>query len=80
MRPAGGLGNPEGSPGGPAAQHQVRGAVAPRGLELEYHLPRSVSLHPFVRERRAGDIAAHLFQPRSQVAQRGVIALSGPTL
>jgi hypothetical protein len=45
------------------AQHQVRGAVAPRCLELELHLPCRVELHPLVRQRRPGDVAAQLFQP-----------------
>ncbi len=42
--------------------HQVRGAVAPEGLELEHHLPGGVGLHAFVGQCRAGDVAAQLFQ------------------
>ena len=38
--------------------HQVRGAVAPSGLELEHHLPGGVGLHAFVGQRRARDVAA----------------------
>ena len=42
--------------------HQVSGAVAPGGLELQHDLPCCVALHPFVGERRAGDVAAKLLQ------------------
>ena len=40
----------------------MRGAVAPRGLELEHHLPGGVGLYAFVGWCRAGDAAAQLFQ------------------
>ena len=42
--------------------HQVGGAVAPGRLELEYDLPSGVGLHARVGQRRAGDVAAQLFQ------------------
>jgi hypothetical protein len=32
-------------------------SIAPRRLELELHLPGGVELHPFVRQRGAGDVA-----------------------
>ena len=40
--------------------HDVRGAVAPGGLELGHHLPGSVALHAFVGKRWARDVAAQL--------------------
>jgi hypothetical protein len=43
------------------------GAVAPRRLELELHLPSIVELHAFVRKRRPGDVEARLFQPPARV-------------
>ena len=46
----------------PRRHHQVRGVVAPGGLELEHHLACGVGLHPFVGQCRAGDVAAQLFQ------------------
>ena len=49
------------------AHDQVRGAVAPRRLELELHLPGGVELHPFVGERRPRDVAAQLLQPLAVV-------------
>ena len=42
--------------------HQMRGPVAPGGLELEHHLPGGVGLYALVGERRAGDVAAKLLQ------------------
>ena len=45
----------------------MRRAVAPRRLELELHLPGGVELHPFVRQRGAGDVAAQLLQPLAVV-------------
>jgi hypothetical protein len=45
----------------------VRGAIAPRGLELQLHLPGRVELHPLVRQCRPGDGAAQLFQPLAVV-------------
>ena len=44
------------------AHGQVRGAVAPRCLELQLHLRRCVELHAFVRKRWPGDVAAQLFE------------------
>jgi hypothetical protein len=35
---------------------------APRGLQLEHHLSRGVGPYPIVGQRRAGDVAAQLFQ------------------
>jgi hypothetical protein len=55
----------------------VRGAIAPRGLELQLHLPGGVELHPLVRQRRPGDGAAQLFQPLAVMgldSHRGVQA------
>ena len=49
------------------AHDQMRGAVAPRRLELELHLPGGVELHPFVGERRPRDVAAQLLQPLAVV-------------
>jgi hypothetical protein len=59
------------------AHDQVRGAVAPRCLELELHLAGGVELHPLVGQRRPGDVAAQLFQPLAVVSfdpHRGVQA------
>ena len=59
------------------AHDQVRGSVAPRGPELELHLPRGVELNPFVRQRRPRDVAAQLLQPLAVVCfhpHRGVQA------
>ena len=42
--------------------NQVRGAVAPGGLQLEHHLTGGVGLHAFVGQRPAGDVAAQLLQ------------------
>jgi hypothetical protein len=44
-------------------------SVAPRCLQLQHHLPCRVALHPFVGQRRAGDVAAQLFQ-RSAIVRR----------
>ena len=38
--------------------HQVRGAVTPRRLELQLHLPGGVALRPLVGQRRASDVPA----------------------
>jgi hypothetical protein len=38
--------------------HQVRGALAPRCLEIDLHLPRSAALHPFDGQNSPGDVAA----------------------
>lgn len=43
------------------------GAVAPRRLELDLHLPSIVELHAFVGKRRPGDVEARLFQPPARV-------------
>jgi hypothetical protein len=70
----------------------VRGAVAPRRLELELDLAGTVELHPFVRQRGSGDVAAQLLQPLAVVGfhpHRGMQAepldvgaqrLAGPVL
>ena len=42
--------------------HQMRGAVAPRGLEPEHHLPGRVGLHALVGQSGARDAAAKLLQ------------------
>jgi len=42
--------------------HQVRGAVAPSGLELEHDLPGRVGLHALVGQSGARDVAAQLLQ------------------
>ena len=42
-------------------------AIEQRCLELQLHLPGGVVLHPFVRQRRSGDVAAQLFQPLAVV-------------
>ena len=74
---------PFGRPGGQPlhelqrTHHQVRGAIAPRGLELQLHLPGRVELHPLVRQCRPGDGAAQLFQPLAVMgldSHRGVQA------
>jgi hypothetical protein len=74
---------PFGRPGGQPlhelqrTHHQVRGAIAPRGLELQLHLPGGVELHPLVRQCRPGDGAAQLFQPLAVMgldSHRGVQA------
>jgi len=74
------------------AHHQMRRAVAPRRLELELDLAGGVELHPFVRQRGAGDVAAQLLQPLAVVGlhpHRGMQAepvdvgaqrLAGPVL
>ena len=49
------------------AHHQVRGAVAPRGLELELHLACIVELHSLLCQRRPGNGAAQLLQPLALV-------------
>ena len=49
------------------AHPQVRAAVAPGGLELEFHLPCIVELHSLVCQRRPGDVAAQLLQPLALV-------------
>ena len=42
--------------------HDVRGAVAPGGLQLQHDLPGAVALHPLVGQRRPRDGAAKLLQ------------------
>lgn len=42
--------------------HQVHGAIAPQRLELQLNLAGVVDMHPIVRERRLGDVAAQLVQ------------------
>ena len=42
--------------------HQVRGAVAPGGLERDHHLTGGVGLYAFVGQRGARRVAAQLFQ------------------
>jgi hypothetical protein len=37
-------------------------AVAPRGPELQLHLPGGVELHTFVRQRLSGDVATQLLE------------------
>jgi len=57
--------------------HQVRGAVAPGGLQPQHHLPGRVALHALVGRGRAGDVAAQLLQLAALVgiaSQRGVQA------
>ena len=49
------------------AHHQVRGAVAPGGLELEIHLACIIELHSLVCQRRPGDVTAQLLQPLALV-------------
>ena len=64
---------PFGRPGGQPlhelqrTHHPVRGAVAPRCLELQLQLPGGVELNPLVRQRRPGDGAAKLLQPPAVV-------------
>jgi hypothetical protein len=56
---------------------QMGGAVAPRRLELQLHLPGGVALHPLVRQRRPSDVAAQLLEPLAVVClhtHRGVQA------
>jgi DNA-binding transcriptional LysR family regulator len=48
---------------------QMRGAVAPGGLQLQHHLPGSVDLHALVGQSRAADVAAQLFQPLAVVGE-----------
>jgi hypothetical protein len=58
-------------------QHQVHGAVAPRCLELQLHLPCGVELHGLARQRRPGDATTRLLQPLAVVRldpHRGVQA------
>ena len=43
--------------------HDVRGVVAPSGLEFERHLSGGAQLHPFVGLCGSGDGAAKLLQP-----------------
>ena len=43
-------------------RQQMRGAVAPMGLELEHNLAGGVGLHALVGQCRACDVAAQLFQ------------------
>ena len=45
----------------------MRRAVAPGGLELDFHLPCVVELHSPVCQRRPGDVAALLPQPLAVV-------------
>jgi hypothetical protein len=47
--------------------HQVRGAVAPCRLELQFHLPGGVVLNALVRQRWPGHAAAQLLQPLAVV-------------
>jgi hypothetical protein len=47
----------------PQRRHRrLRGSVAPGCLELEHHRAGGVELHPFVRQRLSGDVAAQLLQ------------------
>ena len=43
-------------------KHDVAGAVVPRGLELQHYLPLAIDTQPLVADRRAGGVAAQLFQ------------------
>jgi crotonobetainyl-CoA:carnitine CoA-transferase CaiB-like acyl-CoA transferase len=43
--------------------HEVRGAVAPGGLELEHHLPGRVGLYALVGQSGARDVAAQADDP-----------------
>jgi hypothetical protein len=54
--------------------HQVRGAVTLRGLELEFDLSGGNALHPLVRQRRAGNVVAQLFQPLAVVRRDPAVA------
>ena len=47
---------------GDMARCSVRGAVAPRCLELWHHLSGGVGLHPFLDKCRTGDVQAQLLQ------------------
>ena len=40
----------------------MRGAVAPRALELQHDLACAIALEPLVGNRRAGDVAAQAFE------------------
>ena len=40
----------------------VRGAVAPRALELQHDVPGAIALEPFVRDRGTRDGAAQAFE------------------
>jgi hypothetical protein len=42
--------------------HQVRGAVAPRGLELQHDLASDLGSYAFVGQRRTCDVAVQLLQ------------------
>ena len=47
--------------------HQVRRAVAPRRLLLQYHPAGGVAMHPLVGQRRTRDVAAKSLQPLAVV-------------
>jgi hypothetical protein len=44
-------------------------------IQLEHHLTGSVALHPFVRQRRAGDVAAQLVERLSLVGAAAHISM-----
>ena len=44
-------------------QHDMDGAVFPRGFEFEYHLPLAVDTQVRDADRRSRDVAVQLFQP-----------------
>ena len=52
----------------------MRGAVAPRGLQLQHDLPGGVALHALVGQRRARDGAAQLLE---RLAVVGAAAYGG---
>ena len=47
-------------------KHDVAGAVVPRGLELQHHLPLAVDTQPLVADRRAGDLTLETAVDRSR--------------
>ena len=63
--------------------HQMRGAVAPGGLELQHHLSGGVRLHALVGQCRAGDVTAQVVWPTCNAAlmnlrMPGAPDISGP--
>ena len=42
--------------------HDMGGAVLIGALQLQHHLPVAVAFEPFVGNRRAGDVAAQVFE------------------